>query len=195
MVSFPQVSSPEPCTHLSPHPHVPHAPPISFFSILPPAQYWVRSTDQPNNDKSIKLRYFYVFRGADRLWELLYPWFLSFLLYIPCLFFLYCIISCLSTFSVLISIFVSLFRFLSIYFGSILHTLFSLCFCQHFVSFDLIIYSDGYYSMWVVVSFLVAVKRPLHISVEFLQRPGHFTVHCFQCISFTHYCFCWWFSF
>ena len=23
----------------------PHAPPISFFSILSPAQYWVRSTD------------------------------------------------------------------------------------------------------------------------------------------------------
>jgi hypothetical protein len=24
---------------------VPHAQPISFFLILPPAQYWVRSTD------------------------------------------------------------------------------------------------------------------------------------------------------
>ena len=29
----------EPCAHLSPPPYAPHAPPISFFSILPPAQY------------------------------------------------------------------------------------------------------------------------------------------------------------
>ena len=29
----------------SPHPYVPHALPISFFSILPPAQYWARSTN------------------------------------------------------------------------------------------------------------------------------------------------------
>ena len=29
----------------SPHPYAPHALPISFFSILSPAQYWVRSTD------------------------------------------------------------------------------------------------------------------------------------------------------
>ena len=29
----------------SPHPYAPHAPPISFFSILSPAQYWVRSTN------------------------------------------------------------------------------------------------------------------------------------------------------
>ena len=28
----------------SPHPFTPHAQPISFFSILSPAQYWVRST-------------------------------------------------------------------------------------------------------------------------------------------------------
>ena len=28
-----------------PHPYAPHAQPISFFSILSPAQYWVRSTD------------------------------------------------------------------------------------------------------------------------------------------------------
>src|SRR5215510_9861441 len=45
MVSFPPVSPPEPCAHLSPPPYAPHAPPISFVSILPPAQYWVRSTD------------------------------------------------------------------------------------------------------------------------------------------------------
>ena len=31
------------CTPLPPY--VPHVPPISFFSILSPAQYWVRSTD------------------------------------------------------------------------------------------------------------------------------------------------------
>ena len=29
----------------SPHPYAPHAQPISFFPILSPAQYWVRSTD------------------------------------------------------------------------------------------------------------------------------------------------------
>ena len=29
----------------SPHPHAPHAQPISFFSILSPAQYWLRSTN------------------------------------------------------------------------------------------------------------------------------------------------------
>ena len=29
----------------SPHPYAPHAQPISFFSILSPAQYWVRCTN------------------------------------------------------------------------------------------------------------------------------------------------------
>ena len=29
----------------SPHPYAPHAQPISFFSILSPAQYWMRSTN------------------------------------------------------------------------------------------------------------------------------------------------------
>ena len=42
--SFPPVSPPRPYTPPSPHPYAPHAQPISFFSILPPAQYWVRST-------------------------------------------------------------------------------------------------------------------------------------------------------
>ena len=28
-----------------PSPYMPHAPPILFFSILPPTQFWVRSTD------------------------------------------------------------------------------------------------------------------------------------------------------
>jgi hypothetical protein len=45
MVSFPLVSPPKPCAHFSLPPYVPHVPPISFFSILSPAQYWVSSTD------------------------------------------------------------------------------------------------------------------------------------------------------
>ena len=45
MDSFPPVSPPRPYTPTSPHPYAPHAQPISFFSILSPAQYWVRSTD------------------------------------------------------------------------------------------------------------------------------------------------------
>src|SRR5215470_5966792 len=45
MASFPQASPPTPCAHLYPPPYAPHALPISFVSILPPAQYWVRSTD------------------------------------------------------------------------------------------------------------------------------------------------------
>ena len=36
---FPSGFPIEPCAHLSPPPYAPHAPPISFFSILPPAQY------------------------------------------------------------------------------------------------------------------------------------------------------------
>ena len=32
-------------TLCTPPPYVPHAPPISFFSILSPALYWVRSTE------------------------------------------------------------------------------------------------------------------------------------------------------
>ena len=46
MVSFPPVSPPRPYTLPSPHPYAaPHAQPISFFSILSPAQYWVSSTN------------------------------------------------------------------------------------------------------------------------------------------------------
>ena len=43
--SFPLVSPARPYTLPSPHPYAPHAQPISFFSILSPAQYWVRSTN------------------------------------------------------------------------------------------------------------------------------------------------------
>jgi hypothetical protein len=35
------------CAHLYPPRYAPPALPISFVSILPPAQYWVRSTDHP----------------------------------------------------------------------------------------------------------------------------------------------------
>ena len=45
VVSFPPFSPPRPYTPPSPHPYAPHAQPISFFSILSPAQYWMRSTD------------------------------------------------------------------------------------------------------------------------------------------------------
>ena len=45
MVSFPQVSPPKPCIRLTSTPYALHAPPISFFSILSPEQYWVSSTD------------------------------------------------------------------------------------------------------------------------------------------------------
>ena len=45
VVSFPPVSPPRPYTLPSPHPYAPHAQPISFFSILSPAQYWVSSTN------------------------------------------------------------------------------------------------------------------------------------------------------
>jgi hypothetical protein len=41
VVSFPQVSPPNPYT-----PYVPHVPPISFFSIWSPEIYLVSSTDQ-----------------------------------------------------------------------------------------------------------------------------------------------------
>ena len=41
-VSFPPVSPPRPYTSPSPHPYAPHVQPKSFFSILTPAQYWVR---------------------------------------------------------------------------------------------------------------------------------------------------------
>jgi len=39
------VSPPKPCIRFSYHPCALHARPISFFSILLPEQYWVRSTD------------------------------------------------------------------------------------------------------------------------------------------------------
>jgi hypothetical protein len=50
VVSFPQVSQPEPCAHLSPPPYAPHAPPNSFFSILPPAQYFTPKTTDINSE-------------------------------------------------------------------------------------------------------------------------------------------------
>ena len=44
-VSFPQLSLPKPCIQLSSPPYLPPAPSTSFFSILSPEQYRVRSTD------------------------------------------------------------------------------------------------------------------------------------------------------
>jgi len=44
MASFPRVTPLELCAHLSPPPCAPHAPPTSFFSILPSAQYWAGSS-------------------------------------------------------------------------------------------------------------------------------------------------------
>ena len=61
MVSFPPVSPPKPCAQLSPPPYAPHAPPISFFSILPPAQYWVRSTDHYNTIPYLSYTYVKIF--------------------------------------------------------------------------------------------------------------------------------------
>jgi len=40
---FPPVSPVRPYAHPSPHPYAPHTQPISLFSILSPAQYWLRS--------------------------------------------------------------------------------------------------------------------------------------------------------
>jgi hypothetical protein len=44
VISYLQACPPKACTRLSPPPHALHAPPISFFSILPPEKYWVRSS-------------------------------------------------------------------------------------------------------------------------------------------------------
>ena len=42
---FPSGFPARPYTSPSPHPYAAHAQPISFVSILSPAQYWVRSTN------------------------------------------------------------------------------------------------------------------------------------------------------
>ena len=44
VVSFPQVSTPEPCIRISSHPNTLHDPPIPLFSILSPKRYWVITT-------------------------------------------------------------------------------------------------------------------------------------------------------
>ena len=46
VVSFPQVSPPKSCIHLSSPPYVFRAPPASFFLIWSPESYLVSSTDQ-----------------------------------------------------------------------------------------------------------------------------------------------------
>src|SRR5215469_8187443 len=55
MVSFPRVSPLKPCAHLYPPPYAPHAPHISIFSILPPAQYWVRSKYYNTETKEVSI--------------------------------------------------------------------------------------------------------------------------------------------
>ena len=40
-----QFSPPKPCIHLPSPPYMLHAPPVSFFSISSPDQYWVSRTD------------------------------------------------------------------------------------------------------------------------------------------------------
>ena len=42
---FPQFSPPKTCIRLSSPPYVLHIPPISFFSVWSPEQYWVSSRD------------------------------------------------------------------------------------------------------------------------------------------------------
>ena len=49
VVSFPQVSTPKPCTHLSSPPYALHAPTI-LFSILSTAHYLVRITDHVHRE-------------------------------------------------------------------------------------------------------------------------------------------------
>ena len=51
VVSFPQGLPPKPCIRLASHPRALHAPPISFFSILSPEQYWYRSFIQKNSTR------------------------------------------------------------------------------------------------------------------------------------------------
>jgi len=45
MASFPQASPSTPCAHLYPPPRGATCPAHLIRLILPPAQYWVRSTD------------------------------------------------------------------------------------------------------------------------------------------------------
>ena len=46
LVSFLQASPPKSCISFSHPPYPLHSPPISFFSILSPKQYWVRYRDR-----------------------------------------------------------------------------------------------------------------------------------------------------
>ena len=64
-ISFPPVSPPRPYTPPSPHPYAPHAQPISFLSILSPAQYWVRSKNHELYKPDISL-YSFVKGGRSK---------------------------------------------------------------------------------------------------------------------------------
>jgi hypothetical protein len=73
MASFSQASPPTRCTNLYPPPYAPHDLPISFVSILPPAQYWVRSTDHSapryaTHDYLFNLRFLGAFEKLRKLY-------------------------------------------------------------------------------------------------------------------------------
>ena len=70
VVSFPPVSPPRPYIPPFPHPYAPHAQPISFFSILSPAQYWVRSTNHLAPRYAIEYIYIYIYIYQSPMWLL-----------------------------------------------------------------------------------------------------------------------------
>ena len=71
---FPSGFPTRPYTLPSPHPYAPHAQPISFFSILSPAQYWARSANHlaPRYAISSKLPIKFVIVASSWLFILLY---------------------------------------------------------------------------------------------------------------------------
>ena len=66
-VLLPSRFHPKPYKPPSPHPYTPHAQPISFFWILSPAQYWVRSTNHLANDVCF-FRPAVFFHHLDMIW-------------------------------------------------------------------------------------------------------------------------------
>jgi len=54
VISFLQVSPPKPCIRLSSPPYALHAPPISLFSILSPAQYFITRTILAEEYRSLR---------------------------------------------------------------------------------------------------------------------------------------------
>jgi len=68
MASFPQASPPTPFAHLYPPPYTLHALPISFISILPPAQYWVNRVHINNLKFEIFMKKLHCSLGFMLLW-------------------------------------------------------------------------------------------------------------------------------